>query len=52
MIYLIYMYCKRGNFRVGIPFTFFALLSFSGKIHPRENKTHIYAFMKEKEEES
>ena len=34
-------YCKRGNFRVGVIFTFFALLSSPRKLPPRENKTHM-----------
>ena len=35
------VYCKRGNFRVGVIFAFFALLSSSRKLPPRENKTHM-----------
>ena len=35
-----YIYCKRGNFRVGVIFAFFAILPFSRKFPPRENKTH------------
>ena len=38
---LITEYCKRGNFRVGVIFMFFALLSFSRKLPPRENETHM-----------
>ena len=34
-------YCKRENFRVGVIFAFFVLLSFSQKLPPRENKTHM-----------
>ena len=34
-------YCKRGNFRVGVIFAFFALLPSSRKLPPRENKTHM-----------
>ena len=34
-------YYKRGNFRVGVIFAFFALLSFSRKLPPSENKTHM-----------
>ena len=34
-------YCKRGNFRVGVIFAFFAILLFSRKLPPRENKTHL-----------
>ena len=33
-------YCKCWNFRVGVIFAFFALLSFSRKLPPRENKTN------------
>ena len=33
-------YCKRGNFRVGVIFAFFAIWSSSRKFPPRENKTH------------
>ena len=35
------LYCKRGNFRVGVIFAFFALLSFWRKLPLHENKTHI-----------
>ena len=34
-------YCKRGNFRVGVIFAFFALLYSSRKLPPREIKTHM-----------
>ena len=34
-------YCKRRNFRVGVIFAFFALLSSSRKLPQRENKTHM-----------
>ena len=34
-------YCKRGNFRVGVISTFFAILPSSRKFPPRENKTHM-----------
>ena len=33
-------YCKRGNFRVGVIFAFFAIWPFSRKFPLRENKTH------------
>ena len=34
-------YCKRGNFRVGVIFAFFAILPSSRKFSPRENKPHM-----------
>ena len=34
-------YCKCGNFRVGVIFAFFAILPFSRKFPPRENKTQM-----------
>ena len=34
-------YCKRGNFRVGVIFAIFAILPYSRKFPPRENKTHM-----------
>ena len=41
VVQLLPVYCKRGNFRVGVIFAFFALLSSSRKLPPRENKTHM-----------
>ena len=37
---IFYRYCKRGNIRVGVIFAFFALLSSSRTLPPRENKTN------------
>ena len=34
-----YVYCKRGNFRMGVIFAFFPILPFSRKFSPCENKT-------------
>ena len=33
--------CKRGNFRAGVIFSFFALLSSMRKLPPHKNKTHM-----------
>ena len=41
-----FSYCKRGNFRVGVIFAFFALLVFFAKFTPTW-KLNPYAFMKE-----
>ena len=40
-VVLVLYYCKRGNFRMGVIFTFFALLSFSRKLPPCVNNTHM-----------
>ena len=39
-----FLYCKRGNFRVGVIFAIFAILPYSRKFPPRENKTHMTFF--------
>ena len=42
------MYCKSGNFCVGVNFMFFVILSSLRKFPPRENKAHMSLwFMKE-----
>ena len=40
------IYCKHGNFRVGVIFTFFMKLHSSWKFSPLENKTHMISLRK------